>query len=277
MATRYIDPTTDFGFKRLFGRADSSEILKAFLRDLLDLPAPIRELTYLPTAQIPELADERVSIYDVYCIDEQDRRFIVEMQRNWQLHFKARTLYYSTFPIREQVEKGRWNYELLPIYCLSILNFALDGAARYLRRVQLCDTATGSVFYNDLTFVFVELPKFQPRVTELTTDAEKWVYLLQHLSELAAPPAEFTVPPFAAVFAAAEEAALTPAEHMVYEASLKQMRDAKAVEESALWRGRAEGRVEGRAEVARALVARGMELRLVAEVTGLTAAELAAL
>jgi len=118
-------------------------------------------------------------------------------------------------------------------------------------------------------------------VTELTTDAEKWVYLLQHLSEFAAPPQELATHPFAAVFAAAEEAALTPAEHMVYEASLKQMRDAKAVEESALWRGRAEGRAEGhaegRAEVARALLARGMERRLVAEVTGLTAAELAAL
>jgi len=269
MGMRYIDPTTDFGFKRLFGRADSTDILKAFLHDMLDLPAPIRELTYLPTAQIPDLADERISIYDVYCVDEEGRRFIVEMQRNWQLHFKDRTLYYSTFPIREQVEKGDWNYELLPIYCLSILRFKLDNDPRYLRRVQLCDIATGAVFYEPLTFVFVELPKFQQADTALTTPTEKWLYFLQHLPELAGPPQALAEPPFTAAFRAAEKAAFSEAEVWAYEASLKRMRDAKSIEESA--------ELRGRLKVARAMLARGMDPALIAEVTGLSEAEIAGL
>ena len=107
--SRYIDPTTDYGFKRLFGRSDSPEsktLLKRFLEDILDLPAPIAELSYLPTEKIPDVFEMRTGIYDVYCTDVEGRHFLVEMQRNRRSHYKERTLYYATFPIVQQVQKG---------------------------------------------------------------------------------------------------------------------------------------------------------------------------
>ena len=103
---RYIDLRTDFGFKRLFGREDSKDILKQFLVDILALPYPIAELTYIPVEQLPASPAERRGIYDVYCIDTMGQRFIVEMQQVRQLHIKERALYYSTFAITYQAQRG---------------------------------------------------------------------------------------------------------------------------------------------------------------------------
>lgn len=92
---KYIDPRTDFGFKRLFGQEDSKEILKQFLFDVLNLPYPIEELTYIPLEQLPKSATDRRGIYDVYCIDRMGNRFIVEMQQGDQANVKERALYYT--------------------------------------------------------------------------------------------------------------------------------------------------------------------------------------
>ena len=53
-------------------------------------------------------------------------RFIVEMQKAKMHFFKDRSLFYSTFPIREQGKKGVWNFLLLPVYFIAILDFIYD-------------------------------------------------------------------------------------------------------------------------------------------------------
>jgi hypothetical protein len=82
MFTKYIDPTTDFGFKKLFGEEESKPVLKHFLFDLLELPFPIVELTFLSTEQRLRSPQERKGIFDVYCVDESGWWFIIEMQKN---------------------------------------------------------------------------------------------------------------------------------------------------------------------------------------------------
>jgi predicted transposase/invertase (TIGR01784 family) len=280
--SRFIDPTTDFGFKRLFGQEDSKEILKSFLFGVLNLPHPIEALHYIPNEQLPSGPEERIGIYDIYCVDTSGRRFIVEMQRNRQAHFKERALYYSTFPIIHQVQKGeRTPFELLPIYCISVLNFGVDDEPAYLRRVQLANVENGRVFYEGLTFVFIELSKFEQPLTHLTTLADKWVYLLKHLPALQDIPAELAQEPFVQAFDIAEQVALSPEEQMRYEASLKRSRDEAGIFLTGLQEGLVQGREEGSQErallIARALLARGLDLATVIEATGLTPDEVAGL
>jgi predicted transposase/invertase (TIGR01784 family) len=298
---RFIDPKTDFGFKRLFGQEDSKDILKQFLFDVLNLSHPIIELSYIPSEQLPATPAERSGVYDVYCTDAVGQRFIVEMQRGFQLFIKDRILFYATFPIIHQARKGfEWEFSLLPIYCIAILNFTLDdGVDQYLRRVQLLDIATHEVFYEKLTFVYIELPKFDRSVELLTTNAERWIYLLKYMPELQDIPAELASESFSHAFEIAREAALSPRERLQYEVSLKQARDQYATLMSARYQGLeegraeglaeglAEGRAEGRAEghkagleegqrqraeeIARSMLARGMDKTLIGEVTGLPA------
>lgn len=280
--TRYIDPKTDFGFKRLFAQEDSKDILKQFLFDVLSLDHPIQELTYIPNEQLPETADERVGVYDVYCTDVIGQRFIVEMQRGYQTFIRDRVLYYSTFPIIHQAKKGTsWQFELLPIYCIAIVNFAIDVESPYLRRVQLMDNNTKKVFYDKLTYVYIELPKFGKELHEVTNEADKWIYLLKNMPELQDIPAELANEPFTHAFEMAEQAALSPRDRLLYEASLKSARDAYAEIMSAREKGREEGREEGRQEgfaegerkrneeIARSMYSRGLDIELIAEFTGL--------
>jgi predicted transposase/invertase (TIGR01784 family) len=284
---RYIDPKTDFGFKRLFAQEDSKDILKQFLFDVLKLTHPIAELTYIPNEQLPQGADERVGVYDVYCKDVLGQRFLVEMQRANQTFIRDRVLYYSTFPIIHQAKKGTsWSFELVPIYCIAILNFAIDDGKEYLRRVQLMDTKAKTVFYDKLTYVYIELPNFGKEPGELTEAVDKWVYLLKYMPELQDIPAELANEPFTHAFEIAESAALSPQERILYEASLKSARDAYAEIttarqkgwEEGMEKGKEEGREEGIEEgrrqqaeaIARSLLERGLDMALITQTTGLS-------
>ena len=280
---RYIDPRTDFGFKRLFGQEDSKEILKQFLFDVLKLPYPIVELTYIPLEQLPKSAAERRGIYDVYCVDSMGQRFIVEMQQADQENVKERALYYSTFAITHQAQRGAdWQFNLLPVYCILILDFTLMVDDKiYLRYVQLCDTDNKSVFYNKLTFVYIELVKFK-QLLENLSPAEKWIYLLRHMPELQQIPAELASEPFTQAFAIAEEAALSPEDRWVYEGSLKQARIFNAQLTAATEKGMAQGLEKGiekgrlaeKVAIVRSLLQSGLERPLIVKATGLTEAAL---
>ena len=282
MYTRFLNPMTDFGFKKLFGEEESKPLLKHFLYDLLELPAPIVELTFLPTEQLPRTPQERRSIFDIYCIDEKGQRFIVEMQKAQQLYFQDRALYYSTFPINQQAQQGDWNYQLNAVYCVGILNFIFYNDDRFFRRIQLMDCETHDVFSEKLTFVYVELPKFNVTLEQLKKSKEKWVYFLKHAAELRQVPDSFNDEPFALAFHLAELAQLSEAEIHYYEGSLKELRDRYAEKETARILGREEGREEGKEigqrekaiQIAQALIEQKIPLETILQITGLTQVEL---
>ncbi len=116
---KYINPFTDYGFKRLFGEDPNKDLLLDFLNELLrEEEGKIMELSYLPTESLPISVGERKAVFDIYCTNEKEEKFIVEMQKAEQKFFKDRTVFYSTFPIQQQARnKGRnWNFELKNVY-----------------------------------------------------------------------------------------------------------------------------------------------------------------
>ena len=124
---KYINPFTDFGFKKLFGEELNKDLLLDFLNELLkEEQGQIKDLTYLKTEHLGLTESDRKAIFDLYCENERGEKFIVELQKSKQNFFKDRTVYYSTFPIREQAEKGEWNYNLKAVYCIGILDFTFD-------------------------------------------------------------------------------------------------------------------------------------------------------
>ena len=245
MFTKYIDPTTDFGFKKLFGEEESKPVLKRFLFDALALPYPIVEITFFPTELLPRTPQERKGIFDVYCKDESGREFIVEMQKSKQLHFRDRALYYSTFPINQQSERGDWDYSLNAVYFVGILDFIFHDDERYFRRIQLMDCETHEVFSEKLTFVYIELPKFNLTLEQLKTGLEKWLYFIKHAIDFSQVPNELREEPFPIAFHLVERASLSPVEAYYYEGSLKEKRDRYAEKETARIEGRAAGKAEG--------------------------------
>ena len=294
MIDKYINPHTDFGFKRLFGSEFNKELLISFLNAMFHGEQNVQDVTYLNSEQLGDRIDARRAVFDVYCENDKGEKFIVEMQNVYQEFFKDRTIYYSTFPIREQAQRGGdWDFHLNPVYTIGLLNFnfadGLENAKRWHHEVKLMEVDTHEVFYDKLTYIYVEIPKFDKKETELVTMYDKWMYVLKNLSKLMQRPAALQERVFTRLFEQAEIAKFNKQDQKLYEDSMNAYRDivnairtaekkkyaegeaeglAKGLAKG-LVEGRAEGRAEGIVEVAKKMLDKGMAAALVAEMTGL--------
>ena len=276
---RYINPYTDFGFKKLFGTAMNKELLISFLNALLSGREIVHDVTYLNVEHLGSRELDRKAVFDVYCENEQGEKFLVEMQKGEQEFFKDRSLFYSTFAIREQARRGNWDYELKAVYTIGILNFTFDETdnENFHHEVKLVDLQTRKVFYDKLTFIYLEMPKFNKTEQELETMFDKWMFVLRNLSNLLERPAALQERIFKRLFEAAEIAKFDRHELYEYEESLKNFRDMYSVITTAEKKGRAEGLMEGimqganqkAVEIARNLKSAGLRDNEISRLTGL--------
>ena len=272
---RYISLLTDFGFKRIFGTKPNKDLLINFLNSLFEGFQVIKDVKYLNSEHVGDVFAERKAIFDVYCENEKGEKFIVEMQNAYQKYFKDRSLFYSTFPIREQAPKGAdWNFKLDHVYTVALLNFDLEDEAfdkdDINHDVGLLDKKTHKVFNDKLSFKYVEIAKFDKTEDELVTLYDKWLYVLKNLSRLDERPAALKEKIFSKLFEEAEIAKFTPTELKEYEDSLKAYRDVKNSIDTALEKGR----VEGVIQVAKKLLESGMDVDTVMKMTDLSKSEI---
>jgi predicted transposase/invertase (TIGR01784 family) len=285
---KYINPFTDYGFKRLFGEEPNKPLLMDFLNELLkEEQGEIVELTYLKNEHLGAGELDRRAIFDLYCTSETGEKFIVELQKTKQKFFKDRTLYYSTFPIREQARTGsEWDFELKKVYMIAILDFVFDedkeNKDKFRYNVKLTDIDTNHIFYDKLYFIYLEMPKFNKEIEELETRFDKWLYVLKNLHKLDRIPDKLRESIFTQLFEKAEIAKLTPDEYRNYEDSLKYYRDLKNSLDTSREEGRKEGITEGekkgrkkeKIEIAKNMLGKGLDLSFISEVTGLSEKEI---
>ena len=268
---RYISLLTDFGFKRIFGTAMNKELLICFLNSLFDGKQVVKDVKYLNAENVGDVYTDRKAIFDVYCEGENGEKFIVEMQNAYQTYFKDRSLFYSTFPIREQAPKGKdWDFNLNHIYTIALLNFNMNDEAfdkeNILHHVQLCDTATHRVFYDKLEFIYVEIAKFNKSLDELENLYDKWLFALKNLYKLNERPKALRDKVFDRLFEEAEIARFTKEELREYEASIMAYRDIKNSIDTAEKIGIEKGKIE----IVKAMLAGNMSIEQIMKFSGLT-------
>jgi predicted transposase/invertase (TIGR01784 family) len=271
MKAKYLNPFTDYGFKKIFGEEASKPLLIDFLNALLPQTDKIIDLTFKNTEQLGQTDLDRKAIYDIYCENEKGEKFIVELQKAKQNYFKERTIYYSTFPIREQAEKGEWNYNLKAVYCIGILDFTFDDYETEPEKSEVVHTIklknqNGKTFYDKLTFIYLEMPNFKQLETQLETRLDKWLYFIKYLEDFQTIPTIFADDVFSQAFEKAELAKFGQVELANYENSLKIYRDLKGVIDTAF--------DEGILKVAKNLKEEGMNIEFIIKVTGLTKEEI---
>jgi predicted transposase/invertase (TIGR01784 family) len=269
---KYIDPFTDFGFKKLFGEECNKDLLLDFLNELLHKEeGKIVSLSYLKTERLGISEESRKAVFDLYCENEKGEKFIVELQKSKQEYFKDRTLYYSTFAITDQAIPGdKWNFKLKDVYVVAILNFVLEenktNTDKYRYDVMLKDIETNDVFYEKLKYVYLEMPKFKKEVDELETHFEKWMYVLKNLKRLENIPDKLREHIFEKMFAVAEIAKLTKEEYKAYVMSLNSYRDLNNCLDYA--------KKEEKLEIAKNLKKDNMPIKLIVKYTNLTIEEI---
>jgi predicted transposase/invertase (TIGR01784 family) len=241
---RYINPRTDFGFKRIFGTESNKDLLIHFLNSVLKIDGKIVNLEYSNVEQRGRIKTERGAFFDLHCTTDKGEYIIVEMQNIPQPYFKDRVLYYVSFPILKQGERKRtWNFKLKPVYSVNLLNFRFvesggtvessipcenkDKSERqYIHYVQLIDRRTGEVFNENLLLVLIELPDFDKQENELKTTEDCWIYILKNLDSFDDLPAMMRRNKiFRKLCEQAKLANLTPEELDMYDESLKKYRD----------------------------------------------------
>ena len=283
--SRFINPYTDFGFKRLFGEEASKSLLIDFLNAVLPEKHRVKTLEFRNTEQLGVIALDRRASFDISCEAENGERFIVEMQKSRHQWFKDRALFYAAFPIREQahqeiMEHKVWNFELKAVYLIAILDFEYDqeDEHRKLQRNVTLKDQDDDLFYDKLELIFVQLPIFDKPESELKTQQDKWYYFLKNLSGFEEIPSILREPVFERAFATAEIARMSKLEQQTYEAHLKAYRDNYAVMETKLNEGikigKAEGEIQKALEIARNLKQAGFDISTIAKMTGLSQEEM---
>ncbi|WP_080905490.1 Rpn family recombination-promoting nuclease/putative transposase [Parabacteroides sp. Marseille-P3160] len=282
--SRFINPFTDVGFKKIFGQEINKDLLIEFLNDLLVGEKAIKDITFLDKELLPEFMGDRGVIYDIYCTTEKGEHFIVEMQNRQQINFRERALFYLSHTVARQGEKGMdWQFGLKAVYGVFFMNFRLEDIPHKLRTdVILADRETNEQFSDKLRFIFIELPSFTKEKEECETDFERWIYVLKNMETLKRLPFKARKSVFERLEKIVDIASLTKEEREKYDESIKVYRDNLAILSYAEQKGRkegearglAKGRTEGLEEVARNLKAEGLPVDLIARTTGLSAGEI---
>ena len=238
---RYINFYTDFAFKKFFGTPANKEFLISFLNALLGLKGggEIRDVRHLNTEKLPIVESDRKAIYDVYCENINGEKFIVEMQKASQINFIDRSLYYASFPIQEQGEKGylykldgskkSWDYSLKKVYVIGVLNFVLDDNPKHTEMLTHAklkyDEYPDELYSDKLEFINIEMPKVVKKEDELDGMLDKWFFAMKNLYRLADRPKALRESIFKKLFNLAEIAKYDSSELIAYRDSLKDYRD----------------------------------------------------
>ena len=185
MAGKYLNPKADLTFKLVFGQ--HKDLVMSFLNALLPLAenSPIESVEYDTNEMVPETEGRKNSVVDVRCTDSRGRRFLVEMQMNWNEEFKKRVIMNASKAIMKQVGTAELFTKIQPVYSLNLLNegkFQPDTEDFYHDYAILnVDHPERSLDY--LRFVFVELPKFKPRNVQEKKMAVLWLRFLTEINE----------------------------------------------------------------------------------------------
>lgn len=239
---RYIDPTTDYGFKRIFGLEVNKDLLISFLNDLFRGRKNIKELEYNKNEHVGEAEEIGTVIFDLTCTADNGEKFIIEVQRSLQVNLKRRMLYYGSKLIADQAPKGRrreWNYGISEVYVIVLMDgFAMpdgeEGGAVFLHDICLCNRDTGKIFYEDLGFIYLELINFVKAEADLESDLDRWLYVLKNMSTMDKLPVYLRKPVFEKLFQVAEYGKLSKEEREMYDISLRNKWDEYSIRETAL-------------------------------------------
>ena len=292
---KFVDVTNDIAFRKIFGNQNKKIALISFLNAVLYLPADkkVVDVTILNTYQLPKLRLGRATIVDVKAKDQHGNTFIVEMQVSESADFTKRVLYYTSQSYISQIERGDLYHKLTPVFFIGILAFKATGNPSYINRHKVLDVETGENVIADIDFTFIELPKFNLKDDEVKTIVEQWVYFIKNAENLDVIPENITDEGLIQAFEEADKHSWTKQELEEYDYMFMREQDERGKYELAMKRAleaatkqpvdiataktaleTAKTLIEGKIEIARKLLERGMDMAFIIETTGLTKEEI---
>jgi predicted transposase/invertase (TIGR01784 family) len=276
---KFLDPKNDFAFKQIFGNVKNKEILIRFLNDMIPFPEndKIVDLIFLKPSQDPETFSKKQSVVDVLCTDTHGCQYIVEMQVAHTEGFEKRAQYYAAKAYGSQMNVGDEYQNLKEIIFLAFTDFILfPNKKAYKSDHVILDKVTSEHDLKDFYFCFVELPKFNKTISELSNSTERWIYFLKHAPETTPDELEALIGNdtiLAQAYKALDSFYWSPEQIYYYDQQLKNLRDHKAM----LRYAQSEGESKAKRQMAWKLLQEGVNINVVQKVTGFSPEALATL
>ncbi len=272
---RYLDPKSDFVFKKIFGQ--HPELLKSFLNAILPLPEDciIESLHYLTTENVPEIPVLKYSIVDVRCSDNHGRHFIVEMQLQWTADFMKRMLYNAASTYARQLKRGESYQELSPVYGVALLDASFTKDQEWFHHYKMTNANDANKSLEDLQLVLIELPKFKPTNIRERKMTILWLRFLKEINEHTEEidPSFLEVAALKKALSLLEISSYSEAELLAYDRTWDTVSSERTLLSGKYQEGEAAGLAKGRAEGEAAGLAKG---RVEGEAAGLAKGELKA-
>ena len=236
----FADLLTDRTFKKAFNPDTKNKVcLIALLNAVLEgeISSPIVDVQSRDKEFNDGSNENRTTVFDLYCIDSAQRRFIIEVQLLMQENIVNRAIYYASQTVIAQGERGqKYNYELKPVVTVVFMEFNVFIDDRYIRRAKLREVNGASVS-DVLSFAFVELPKFNKPLDQLETTLDKGLYVLKNMKNLTQMPKQYANTVFELLFSTAYLAKLSKEEQKMIDEAQKAKWDEYAINKAALDRG----------------------------------------
>lgn len=288
---RFLNPKTDFAFKRIFGSRQSKDVLISFLNALLyEGQAVIEDLEIIDPYQAPQMKGMKDTFLDVKATITGDKTVIIEMQVLNVLGFEKRVLYNTAKAFSIQLDSGQSYARLNPVIALTITDFEMfPDSPQVISRFALKERDSFTTYSDDIELVFVELPKFTKSLDELTTLTDRWIYFLKQAESLEVVPQSWQDSPvFERAFQIAELSNLNREELDIFERKQMFLQDSRNAVLKGVEQGIAQGIRQGieqgieqgeqrKAEaIARALLD-VLDVATISQKTGLSVDEISAL
>ncbi len=183
--SRFISLISDYGFKAAFADESDTLFLRKALQALIQSDVSINKVEFVRNDFIGLTEESRGGVYDLICVDENQRTFIVEMQLGHYKYFMQRAKFYAFQKFNTMVEKGKYRfYNLTPIYCIGFLAESIFHKSEEYYHFGTLQNQNGEEMDTQITHIIVEISKFVKGPQEIKSDLDKLIYLMKNLETI---------------------------------------------------------------------------------------------
>ncbi len=183
---RFISPKTDFAFKKIFGSNRSQKILISFLNAIVyDNQNTIQSLEIIDPYNPGFTTTLKDTYLDVRAVLDNGLTVIIEMQVLNVEAFEKRVIYHLAKAYGNQLDIGEGYRKLQPFIALTITDFLLfKDRKKMINKFRFKEEKELFNYRDELTLIFLELPKFTKDLSALETLSDKWIYFLKSAPNL---------------------------------------------------------------------------------------------
>ena len=280
---RYVDILSNAGFKAFFGDESNKESVVSLLNTLLPAHRQIKDIEYRPTEhQGPIIGHSKEFQYDFLCRDTSGAMFIVEMQRYKEVSWFKRCVSYASRAYDRQNKTG-FDYDVPPVYLIGLMGVDINHpdneylTGRYISEYTFREKGCHDLLDETIVIIFAELTRFHKTEDECITEQDQLLYLLKNSGKMMVPPKWAARKPCKNILDAFRIGDFSKEKRNQYNQDMYDEKRRNGELAAARNDGLEEGRAKAFVEMAQKMLAAGLPVEQISQLTGLSAEEIKAL